>query len=136
MMLGGLALWQADDLGVGTMRQLGAGMIPKVLAYLTGLCGLLMLIGSFLRDGAGLERWSLRGPLFVLGAAVVFGLTVRPLGLAVAGPLVIFIGGMASHETKVVESVIFSLVMTVFCLVLFKYVLTLPVPVAPWLIGY
>jgi hypothetical protein len=26
--------------------------------------------------------------------------------------------------------------MTVFCVVLFKYLLSLPIPLAPWLIGY
>lgn len=130
------ALWQSSDLTTGTLRQLGPGMLPRSLAYVTGLCGLVILIHAFLREGAGLDRWSLRGPLFVLGAVVAFGLTVRPFGLAVAGPLVVIIGGLASHETRLVELVVFAVVMTAFCVALFKYILTLPIPVAPWLLGY
>jgi putative tricarboxylic transport membrane protein len=130
------ALWQAWDLSLGTMRQLGPGMLPRVLAYVTGLCGLVILINAFLRPGVGLERWSLRAPFFVLGATVAFGLTIRPLGLSVAGPLVIILSGFASSETRLVESVIFAIVMTAFCIGLFKVMLSLPVPMAPWLLGY
>jgi putative tricarboxylic transport membrane protein len=136
VVLAAVAIWQSADLSVGTLRQLGPGMLPRTLAYAVGFCGLALLIGAFLRPGAGLERWSLRGPLFVLGAVIAFGLTIRPLGLAVAGPLVIVIGGFASHESRIVESVIFGAVMTAFCLFLFKVVLTLPIPVAPWLVGF
>jgi putative tricarboxylic transport membrane protein len=136
LVLAVLAFWQGFDLSLGTMRQLGPGMLPRILMFAVGFCGLVILIRSFFYDGAALEGWSLRGPLFVLGAVVVFGLTVRPLGLAVAGPLVIIIGSFGSHETRLVESAIFGVVMTGFCVVLFKFVLSLPIPVAPWLIGF
>ena len=134
--LAAAAYWQSAELTLGTMRQLGPGMMPRILTVAIGACGLLLVVFSLLRDGAVLERWSLRGPLFVFGAVVLFGLTVRPLGLAVAGPLVVIVGGLASRETRLVESVIFGVGMTVFCLLLFKLLLTLPIPVAPWLIGY
>src|SRR5690349_20994883 len=77
--LAALAFWQAADLSLGTMRQLGPGMLPRVLIICTGLCGLVLLVFSFIHDGSPLERWGLRGPLFVLGAIVLFGLTIRPL---------------------------------------------------------
>jgi hypothetical protein len=32
--------------------------------------------------------------------------------------------------------VLFSIVLTAFCIGLFKYALNLPVPLAPWLLGY
>lgn len=134
--LAAIAFWQATDLSLGTMRQLGPGMLPRVLIICTALCGLVLLVLSFVHDGSPLERWGLRGPLFVLGAIVLFGLTIRPLGLAVAGPLVVVVGSFASSESRVVESVIFAVVITVFCLLLFKALLTLPIPVAPWLIGF
>lgn len=134
--LAAIAFWQATDLSLGTMRQLGPGMLPRILTICTALCGLALLVLSFIHDGSPLERWGLRGPLFVLGAIVLFGLTIRPLGLAVAGPLVVVVGSFASNESRFVESVIFAVVITVFCLLLFKVLLTLPIPVAPWLIGF
>lgn len=134
--LAALGLWQAADLSLGTMRQLGPGMLPRILIVCTALCGVALLVLSIVHDGSPLERWGLRGPLFVLGAIVLFGLTIRPLGLAVAGPLVVIVGSFASDESRIVESTIFAVVITVFCLLLFKVLLTLPIPVAPWLIGF
>lgn len=134
--IAGFALWQGADLAAGRLGQMGPGMLPRGLAVLVGLCGVLLIAGAFVSPGAALERWALRGPLFILGAAVAFGLTVRPLGLAVAGPLAIVIGSFASAETRIHESLAFGIVMTAFCAGLFKFVLGLPIPLAPWLIGY
>ena len=94
------------------------------------------MIGGLRRGGIALEAWRLRGPLFILGAAVAFGFAVRPLGLAVAGPLAIVIGAFASRETKWLEMLIFGVVLTALCVGLFKFALNLPIPVAPWAIGY
>ena len=74
--------------------------------------------------------------LFVLGAILVFAYSVRPLGLAVAAPLAILIGAFASNDTRWGETLLFSVVMTAFCIGLFKYALGLPIPLAPWLVGY
>jgi len=86
--------------------------------------------------GPVLERWTIRGPLFVLGAVVVFGLAVRPLGLVVAGPLAIVISALASSEVRWKETILVGVVVTAFCIGLFKFALGLPIPLAPWLIGY
>ena len=115
---------------------MGPGMLPRTLGAITAICGLLLVVQSFRTGNSPLERWALRGPICILGAAVAFGLTVRPLGLALAGPIAIVISGLASHETKWGETFVFGLIMTAFCIGLFKFALGLPIPVAPWLIGY
>jgi putative tricarboxylic transport membrane protein len=132
----GFALWQGAGLAAGSWSQLGPGMLPRTLAILVGLLGIALVIEAALSDGERLERWSIRGPLLILGAAVAFGLTVRPFGLAVAGPLCMLIGAFASKETRWVEAIVFALVMTLFCLGLFKWALGLPIPVAPWALDY
>jgi putative tricarboxylic transport membrane protein len=83
-----------------------------------------------------LGRWSVRGPLLVLGAVVAFGLAIRPLGLLIAGPLAIVIAALASDEVRWKETLAFGAAMTVFCIGLFKFALGLPIPLAPWLLGY
>jgi putative tricarboxylic transport membrane protein len=131
------ALWQSAELPAGTLNQMGPGMLPRALAVLTGGCGLALLVQAFRSSGGpALDRWSLRGPLCILGAVVAFALAVRPLGLVAAGPLAILIGGLASPETRWHEVAIFAVAITGFCLLLFKFLLGLPMPVAPWLIGY
>ena len=134
--IGAVAAWQGSALTVGTPRHIGPGMVPLALSALIALIG-FGLIGFGLRDGQSYrDRWPLRGPLFILGAAVVFGLAVRPLGLTLAGPLLVIVSAFASDESRWLEVLLFALGMTVFCVVLFKYLLNLPIPLAPWLVGY
>jgi putative tricarboxylic transport membrane protein len=130
------ALWQSRELAAGSLGAMGPGMLPRGLAVLLGILGMVLAVGALLQPGEELHRWSLRGMVFVFGAVVAFGLTVRPLGLAVAGPLAVIVSGFASEETRWFETIVFGIVMTVFCIGLFKYALGLPIPLAPWLLGY
>jgi putative tricarboxylic transport membrane protein len=134
--LGAFALWQNAGLERGTLRVFGPGMMPTILAWACIIAGFAVGIGAMLWDGPKLERWTFRGPLFILGSAVAFGLTVRPLGMVIAAPLAIMLSSMASSETKLGEAAIFAVVITAFCLGLFRFTLNLPIPVAPWAIGY
>jgi len=141
-----VATWQGSSLELGTLRQMGPGMLPRVLAVLVGLCGGAIGIRSFLQSpgksaaepvAVARGAWAAWRPsVFLVAAAVVFGLSVRPLGLVVAAPLAIALSTLASPQSRRRESLWFALGMTTFCLVLFKRVLSLPIPVAPWLVGY
>jgi hypothetical protein len=130
------AFWQGADLPIGTFGGMGPGMLPRGLAVLLGLLGALLAVGAVMEGGPPLDRWSLRGPVFVLGAVVAFGAAVRPLGLVVAGPLAVVISAFASNEVRWIETLVFGAVMTAFCVGLFKFALGLPIPLAPWLIDY
>ena len=134
--VGIFAFWQGAHLPIGTLGGMGAGMLPKSLAVLLALLGALLVLSAILEDGSPIDRWSIRGPVLVLGAVVAFGLAVRPLGLAVAGPLAIVIGAFASDEVRWKETLVFGALMTAFCIGLFKFALGLPIPLAPWLFGY
>jgi hypothetical protein len=135
------ALWLTSGLPQGTLRAMGPAMLPRWLAVGIGLCGLALIVASFARPGDGLERWSLRGPLFVLLAILAFAVTIRPfsigpiaipgLGLAVAGPLAIIIGGYATDEARPRELLILALTLTAFCMLLFGDLLNLPIPLFP-----
>ena len=130
------AFWQGADLPIGTFGTMGPGMLPRGLAVLLGLLGALLMLTGVLEIGPPLERWPIRGPIFILGAIAVFGLTVRPYGLIVAGPLAIMVGACSSDEVRWGETFLFGIFMTAFCIGLFKYALGLPIPLAPWLLGY
>jgi putative tricarboxylic transport membrane protein len=130
------AFWQGKDLAMGTLGGMGPGMLPKSLAVLLGALGALLAVNALVDRGPRLSRFSIRGPLFVLGAIVVFGVSVRPGGLLVAGPLAIFIAACGSHESRVGETLVYGVLMTAFCIGLFKFALGLPIPLAPWLLDY
>ncbi|HEX7128004.1 MAG TPA: tripartite tricarboxylate transporter TctB family protein [Thermodesulfobacteriota bacterium] len=123
------ALWASADLSQGRLGHMGPGMLPRATAVLIGLLGIGIAIGACLRPGPPLERWGIRGPLFVFLGVLAFALTIRSVGLVVAGPLVALIGGAASPETRLGEAFVFAAAITAFCIGLFKYALNLPIPV-------
>lgn len=127
------AVWQSLELPLGTLRAMGPGMLPRVLAVMVGGAGVMLAISAFLADGEAMTRWKLRGPIMILGAVAVFALSIRTMGLAVAGPLSMIIGSFASDEVRWKEAIIFAVAMTAFCIVLFKVLLGLPIPVATFL---
>lgn len=127
--LAALALWSGARLDGGTLRAMGPGMLPRAVATAIGACGAVLVLFSFLREGPPLGRWPIRGPLFISLAVVAFALTIRSVGLVVAGPLVVVIGGAASPDMRARELVVFAIVMTALCVGLFRFALGLPIPI-------
>jgi putative tricarboxylic transport membrane protein len=123
------AWWASSPLSQGRLGAMGPGMMPRGTATLLGLVGLAIVGNALLTPGPRLERWSLRGPLFVCLALLAFAMTIRSMGLVVAGPLVAVISGAASPETRVKELLVFGVAITLFSIALFKYLLNLPIPV-------
>lgn len=133
------------ELPAGTLRQLGPGMLPKTFAVICGALGLMLVLASLRYNGEQLSGWSWKGIFFALGGACLFGLTIRgfefgpisvpSLGLLVSGPLLIFFSGLAADDRKFKELAIFAIAMSAGCILLFKYALSLPIPLAPWLLG-
>jgi len=123
------AVYLVSDLPQGTLRAMGPAMLPRWLAIGVGLCGVILTVLGLMRDGDGLETWTFRGPLFVALGIVAFALTIRLFGLVVAGPLALLIGGFASPDTRPKELVVFAVLMTAFCIGLFRYALNQPMPI-------
>ncbi|MBP2563245.1 hypothetical protein J2T08_005458 [Neorhizobium galegae] len=136
-----LTLWLTRDLDPGTLSAMGSGMLPHMLAWAVGLCGVALVLSAFLHSGERLERGNLQGPLLIILAIFAFSATIRPLtigpvttpglGLIVAVPIAIIIGGMASAEARIHELVMLSLGLTPSCMLVFCDMLNLPIPVFP-----
>ncbi len=124
-----VALGGSMELGSDRFYAVGPGLLPRGIATLLGLLGVALVIGSLLKDGDPLGRWPVRGPIFVFLGVAAFALTIRAVGLAVAGPLVAMISGAASPETRPKELIAFALVVTALSTALFRYLLNLPIPI-------
>lgn len=122
-------IWQAWELPLGRLRAMGPGMLPMSIAVILGVGGALLVIISLVKGGERLTRPHVRGLFFVLGGLILFGITVRWLGLIIAGPLSMFFASFATEEVRPAEAAIFAVVMTAFCIGLFKFLLGLPIPI-------
>lgn len=137
-------LWASSNLTLGRGANLGPGSFPRGLSFMLMGVGAIIVVQALTVVGPRLEAWAVRGPLFVIGAVLIFAGTIRgttlfgvnvipPLGLIVAGPLTLIVASLAANERNWVQTLIFSAAMTTFCILLFKVALRLPIPVAPWL---
>lgn len=144
--LAAIGFFGTSGISIGTIAEFGAGMVPRTVSVLVGLCGIFLVGMAFSAHGARLEAWSLRGLVCILGAVVAFGLTIRgfdlglaklpALGLVVAGPLAVTIAALADAGTRPREIAMFAIGLTALCVVMFRFILRLPIPIAPWLLGY
>jgi putative tricarboxylic transport membrane protein len=136
---GGLALvgvalfawWASDDLSSMRGFAFGPGTAPRLFATLLGIAGLVVAVIGVFTDGPGIERFQIRGPLFVISAILFFAAAVRPLGLIIASFMSILICAAAAADVRWRESIIWAAILTVFCSFLFSYALSLPLQLCP-----
>jgi putative tricarboxylic transport membrane protein len=109
----------------------GPGTAPRMFAIVVGLLGLAVSITGLVTKGPGIDRFYIRGPLFVTVSVVLFAWMVRPLGLVIASYLSIIAAAGATPEAKLFETLIWGAALTAFCCFLFPYALNLPMQLWP-----
>jgi putative tricarboxylic transport membrane protein len=129
--LGAFAFWASSDLPGMRGFSFGPGTAPRMFAgLLMGLGAAIALVG-LLAEGAPLQRYAWRGPLFVTLSILTFAVSIRPLGLIVSAFVSFMVGAIGSPETRWGEALIVGVVITAFCSFLFPYALGLPFQLLP-----
>jgi len=122
---------------MGTASRMGPGYFPFWLGILMAAIGALVLFGA-LRAHAEpetLERWALK-PLFVIIASVVvFGLLLTTAGLVVSVIALVIGSSLASQEFTWRATLLNTIVLIGFALIVFVYGLGLQFPVWPAFVG-
>jgi putative tricarboxylic transport membrane protein len=131
ILLGLFALWASRDLPGMRGFAFGPGTAPRIFAIVLALLGLLVSITGLTTKGPGIDRFYIRGPLFVTLSVVLFAWLVRPLGLVIASYLSILAAAGATPEARLVETLIWGAVLTAFCCLLFPIALNLPLQLWP-----
>jgi hypothetical protein len=125
----------ALGLEVGTARRMGPGYFPLLLAGVLALLGAVILANALRARAAGAFgdiAW--RGMAFILPAPILFGLTVRGLGLAPAIALTAFVAALASRRMSLARAALTTAAITAFSVGVFSYALGLPYQrIGPWL---
>jgi hypothetical protein len=120
---------------LGTALRMGPGYFPLALGCVLALLG-LVIAAKGLTDGGRevMHRVPWRALLLLLGAPIFFGLTIKGLGLGPTLFVTVMMSALASREMTIGTAMVLALLLTVFCVAIFVYGLSVSVPViGPWL---
>jgi len=116
---------------LGTAEKMGPGFFPIMIGILQAGLGAILLGRSFVLDGPPLERMRLSPLAITVVAVVLFGIALDWLGLAAAITALVIVGAYADRSTRLVESVALAAALVFFSVVMFVWVLGLPLQVWP-----
>ena len=131
------AISSVRGLEIGTAYRMGPGFFPVVLGGLLAVLGLSQMALAARLGSASVAPIPWRGVFFTCLGPVVFGMTIRGLGLAPALALTTAAAALASPEVGVKRLVLTVTGITLFCLLVFHVGLDLPIVlIGPWLGEY
>jgi hypothetical protein len=124
--------WTYD---LGTGLRMGPGFFPLALGGLLVLLGAMIVVeGSVRGEGEPIGPIPWRGIVLLTAAVIVFGYSVRRLGLAPALFLAVLLAAFSSERTTLVSGIVMAVGLTVFCILVFVEALGMPVTLlGPWL---
>lgn len=131
LVFAGLAWWFGQSLKFGTAFRMGPGFVPMLLAWTMGAFGIALIAMGLLHRGPALEAWRLKPMALVLGAMIVFGLTIESLGLLIATTLAVFIAGIAAPGFRLREVILLAIALAVGSVLLFPMALNLSLRILP-----
>jgi hypothetical protein len=141
IVLGLITAHEGSTYPIGTLNQMGPGYFPIALGVLLIFLG--GLIAATATAGADSEEAALphaewRGWICILGGPALFILLGRQsawvpvTGMLPATFACVFVAALGDRETTLKGALILASSVTVFGVILFHYLLKLPMPVLTW----
>lgn len=124
--------WFGRNLAIGQATRLGPGYLPRVLAGLISLLGIIISTRALRCPGVPIGSANPVAIGFVLAAILLFGLLLERLGLAAAGVLMLLTASFAAPGFRPVQAVPFAVALTAFAIAVFSWGLGMNVRVLPW----
>ena len=123
----------ARGYSMGTAAKMGPGYFPFWLGIVLAILGALVLWGSLSSKGEEdqLARWDIKSLLWILGAVVLFGLLLKPLGMVLSVIVLVLVSSMASHEFSWKGTILNAIILVLISLGAFVYGINLQMPVWP-----
>ena len=131
VMLPAVALIASAELPGQRGFAFGPGTAPRLFSFVLAALGAAVAIGGVFAEGPPIEKYKIRGPSLVIIGILSFAAMIRPLGLVPATFLAFMISILGSSEMRWIESTIAGALMTLFCVLLFVYLLNLPFQLWP-----
>jgi hypothetical protein len=116
---------------MGDMHRMGPALFPTLVGGLLVLLGLIIAFRAFAIDGPPVPQFHARPIIVSLVAMALFGLALAHAGLIAAIAVLVLVGAVASRESRPVETVGLAILLIAFSVVVFVWVLGLPIPLWP-----
>jgi hypothetical protein len=124
------------NINLGTAVEMGPGYFPLMLSIMLGVLSACVAFLPARPETPAFRLAPLKAIILVLATPVVFALSIRTLGLAMGVAATVFVAFFASRFSDFRQSIIFTVAFTIFCVLVFGYLLNLPIPLlGKWFIG-
>ena len=121
----------ARGYNLGGMHRMGPALFPIIVGTLLAGLGLIIAGRAFVIDGPPVPAFYFRPILISLIAMALFGIALQWLGLVAAIAALVFVGSLASPESRIVPTAALAAALIVFSVGVFVYLLGLPIPLWP-----
>lgn len=120
---------------MGTPARMGPAFFPFYLGAILFVLGLMIAVNGFRsahgQAGSKIDKFHWRPILLILGGVVMFGIILKPVGMLIAGWLLIMVASVGSYEFQWKRSAVLGVVLVIFCALVFVVGLKLPIPLCP-----
>ena len=130
--IGALAFALAGELTIGTAAVMGPGYVPRGLALVIMIYGLVLAVRAAFTGAQPFPVIAWRALLLVCAAVALFAILLPLAGLALTSVAVVICAGLAALDVRLRENALLGLALAAFAVVLFVTVLGLPIPIWPW----
>ena len=134
VVVGAAFAYGATNYSFGSSARPGPAYFPFGLGVLMAILGGMILFKALtfeVEGGDEIGPWPVRQAVLILGAVTIFGFAIPKLGMAIALPLLIGIGSLASGEFRIKEVLLNCIILTVSSWAIFIKGLGLTIPLWP-----
>jgi len=125
------AIYATNHYPIGTVARMGPGMFPMAAGWLLAIIGTLIALPAFFRSG-GLPKFEGRPFVFVLLAAIVFGLTVERLGVVPAIFLLTGLSVLGDNKLGILGTLVLASCISAGAVLIFLVGLGIPIYPFVW----
>ena len=119
---------------MGMPARMVPGFFPFWLGMILFSLGAIIAITGF-RAAHGpegkLERFHWKELFFVLASIALFGVLLKPIGMLLAGIMLIVGASLGSHSFRLKSALLIAVFLVIFCALVFVAGLKLPIPLCP-----
>lgn len=135
--IGAFAVLSAvTDMEVGSALRMGPGYFPLIIGVGLLILGILIALQGEGNADFAMKALPWRGMILLSLAPILFGATIRGLGLVPATMLSAVSAAYASRAMTPLFAFVLAACLAAFCTLVFFYGLGLPLPaIGPWLRG-